>query len=158
MHVLMLLAEAQPSSSRVLCQTLQRVVDEDRVWVYYRMTPLIPMLRLTDLRRAGCELQLPEGRTRASVPGQEHWVSAVRLLGASVRSHGPSTEAPEIEALLHELARDDFAFLRQTPPLLYHNDLSATIARHYWSEDVGYALWLRLYYQHAHLGHRHLDG
>jgi hypothetical protein len=31
------------------------------------------------------------------------------------------------------------------PPLLYHNDLSASVKRFYWSEDVGYALWLRLY-------------
>jgi len=43
------------------------------------------------------------------------------------------------------LGGDDFARLRRSPPLLYHNDLSATVNRFYWSEDVGYALWLRLY-------------
>jgi hypothetical protein len=34
--------------------------------------------------------------------------------------------------------------------LLYHNDLTATVPRYYWSEDVGYALWLRLAHAYAH--------
>lgn len=29
--------------------------------------------------------------------------------------------------------------------MLYHNDLTATVKRYYWSEDFGYALRLRLY-------------
>jgi hypothetical protein len=40
---------------------------------------------------------------------------------------------------------DDFAFVREFPPLMYHNDLTASVRRFYWSEDFGYALWLRLY-------------
>jgi len=35
--------------------------------------------------------------------------------------------------------------MRRAPPLLYHNDMTATVRREYWSEDLGYALWLRLY-------------
>jgi hypothetical protein len=33
------------------------------------------------------------------------------------------------------------------PPLLYHNDLTASVPRFYWSEEFGYALWLRLYFE-----------
>jgi len=58
-----------------------------------------------------------------------------------------------MKAVLRELARDDFALLRSNPPLLYHNDLSASVSRYYWSEDVGYALWLRLYDEYE----RHSD-
>ena len=47
---------------------------------------------------------------------------------------------------------DDFALLRESPPLLYHNDLTASVSRYYWSEDVGYALWLRLYHEYSHPG------
>ena len=50
-----------------------------------------------------------------------------------------------IRNLLMRIGSDDFAQLRRSPPLLYHNDLSATVRRFYWSEDFGYALWLRLY-------------
>jgi len=50
-----------------------------------------------------------------------------------------------IRNLLVRIGSDDFAQLRSSPPLLYHNDLSASVRRYYWSEDVGYALWLRLY-------------
>jgi hypothetical protein len=37
--------------------------------------------------------------------------------------------------------------LARTPPLLYHNDLTASVHRFYWSEELGYALWLRLYFE-----------
>ena len=40
---------------------------------------------------------------------------------------------------------DRFAAVRNNPPMLYHNDLSASVSRRYWSEDVGYAMWLRIF-------------
>jgi hypothetical protein len=161
MHVLLLLAKVQPPAGRALCEALRPVVDQDRVWVYYRMAPLVPILRLTDLRRAGCELKLPESRMRTQVPGQEIWVSLVRLLGRALTPGGPpagAADAAKIQAVLRQLAKDDFALLRKNPPLLYHNDLTATVPRYYWSEDAGYALWLRLAYEHAHLRHSHPNG
>ncbi|MGZ7078530.1 MAG: hypothetical protein ACXVJT_03860, partial [Thermoanaerobaculia bacterium] len=124
----------------------------DRVWVYYRMTPLVPMLRLTDLQHAGCNVVLPPSRMRTSVQGQEIWVSLVRLLGRAKNNGDSPAGAAETEAVLRELAKDDFALLRKSPPLLYHNDLTATVRRYYWSEDAGYAFWLRLYDEHV--GHR----
>lgn len=142
MHLLMLLAEAQPRAGGALCAALRPVLDQDRIWVYYRMAPLVPMLRLPDLKRAGCALELPESRKRTAVPGQEIWLSVVRLLGGRA-------DSAETETVLSQLAKDDFALLRTHPPLLYHNDLTATVPRYYWSEDVGYALWLRLYHEHA---------
>jgi hypothetical protein len=149
MHVLMLLSEVRPASSRALCEALRPVIDDDRIWVYYRRTPLIPMLRLDDLHRAGCDLLLPKARTRTNVPGQEIWVDLVRLLDESPR------DAAAMATLLRELSRDDFASIRTNPPLLYHNDLTATVARYYWSEDAGYALWLRLYDKYEQLHDPH---
>ncbi|HEY2093050.1 MAG TPA: hypothetical protein VGJ81_14280 [Thermoanaerobaculia bacterium] len=137
MHLLLLLAKERPAAARSLCDALHRFVGDDRIWVYYRDTPLVPMLRLTDLRNAGCELALPASRTRG-VAGQEIWLSVARMLGS------PSNPTQERD-VLRELAHDDFKIVRTSPPLLYHNDLTATVPRYYWSEDVGYALWLRLY-------------
>ncbi len=158
MHVLLLLAKAQPPAGRALCEALRPVVDQDRIWVYYRRTPLVPILRLTDLQRAGCELELPASRMRTAVPGQEIWVSLVQLLRRGRTPGSPPADAVEIQTVLRQLANDDFALLRKNPPLLYHNDLTATVPRYYWSEDVGYALWLRLAYEHAHLRHPHPNG
>jgi hypothetical protein len=153
MHTLLLLARVRPPAGRALCDALRPVVDQDRVWVYYRKTPLVPILRLNDLRRAGCALELPDSRLRTTVPGQEIWVSAVRLLGRAQSPGGqpaPPADTAQIEAVLRQLAADDFALVRKSPPLLYHNDLTATVSRYYWSEDVGYALWLRLHHEVAH--------
>ncbi|HEX4964040.1 MAG TPA: hypothetical protein VF173_24655 [Thermoanaerobaculia bacterium] len=161
MHVLLLLAKVQPPAGRALCEALRQALDQDRVWVYYRRVPLVPILRLTDLQRAGCELELPESRMRTPVPGQEIWVSLVRLLGRAPTPGGPPADAADtakIQAVLRQLAKEDFALLRKNPPLLYHNDLTATTPRYYWSEDAGYALWLRLAYEHAHLRHPHPNG
>ncbi|HEY9420304.1 MAG TPA: hypothetical protein VIW92_02730, partial [Thermoanaerobaculia bacterium] len=149
MHLLLLLAEVEPPAGRALCEALRPVVDQDRVWVYYRMAPLVPTLRLPDLQRAGCELELPESRMRTPVPDQEIWMSVVRLLGRAPTPGSPSADAAQIKTVLQQLAKDDFALLRKNPPLLYHNDLTATVPRYYWSEDAGYALWLRLAYEYA---------
>jgi hypothetical protein len=56
-----------------------------------------------------------------------------------------ASQRQAIRHLLAQLGRDDFLALRRSPPLLYHNDQTATVKRFYWSEDFGYALWLRLY-------------
>ncbi|HEX3528773.1 MAG TPA: hypothetical protein VH988_17055 [Thermoanaerobaculia bacterium] len=158
MHVLLLLAQVQPPAGRALCEDLRKVVDQDRIWVYYRMAPLVPILRLSDVRRAGCALELPAPRLRTAVPGQEIWVSAVRLLERAQTPGGPPPDAAELDPVLRQLAQEDFALLRKNPPLLYHNDLTATTPRYYWSEDVGYALWLRLADDYAHLRHTHPNG
>jgi hypothetical protein len=158
MHLLLLLSEVRPAAGRALCDALRPIVDEDRIWVYYRKTPLIPILRLPDLRRAGCALELPESRMRTDVPGQQIWVSAVRLLRNGMTPGGPPPDAVLIRAVLRELARDDFVLIRMNPPLLYHNDLTATVSRYYWSEDAGYALWLRLYDEYELLGRPHPAG
>ncbi len=158
MHLLLLLSEVRPAASRVLCEAISPVIDDDRIWVYYRRTPLIPILRLNDLHYSGCDLQLPETRMRTNVPGQGIWVSVVRWLGASTLPGGSPPDAMVIRAVLRELAKDDFALSRTNPPLLYHNDLTATVSRYYWSEDVGYALWLRLYDEYEHLHDPHLGG
>jgi hypothetical protein len=144
MHLLMLLSQVRPPAGHALCDALRPLINDDRVWVYYRKTPLIPILRLPDLRRAGCELTLPESRMRTEIPEQQIWVSVAKMLGNS------SPDPVLIRAMLRDLARNDFALIRTNPPLLYHNDLTATVSRYYWSDDVGYALWLRLYEQYEH--------
>jgi len=146
MHLLLLLSEERPPAARALCESLRSVVNDDRVWVYYRKTPLVPILRLADLRHAGCALELPESRMHTVVPDQQIWVSVVRLLNG-MSSEGSPSDTTLTRAVLRELARDDFALIRTNPPLLYHNDLTATVSRYYWSEDAGYALWLRLYFE-----------
>jgi hypothetical protein len=147
MHVLMLLAKADSAAAHALCGALRQAIDEDRIWVYYRQAPLVPVLRQADLQLAGCSLQLPPSRTRAAVPGQEVWIAAAQLVQRMLGTKSQLPNSAEVLDLLRRLSRDDFASLHQTPPLVYHNDLTASVRRFYWSEEFGYALWLRLYFE-----------
>jgi len=146
MHLLLLLAKERPTDAHALCGVLGRFIDDDRIWVYYRRTPLVPMLRIPDLRNAGCELVLTEARMRTDVDGQQIWISVAKMITSK-------SDPRLMRAALVELAKDDFNFVKMSPPLLYHNDLTATVSRYYWSEDAGYALWLRLYREYEHNDH-----
>jgi hypothetical protein len=150
MHVFLFLAQSEPPAGRALCGALREALGENRLWVYYQMAPLVPLLRQADLRRAGCPLRLPETRLRTPVGGQEVWLTAGQLLDGLLSADGPRPTFAEALTVLRSLAKEDFSFVRQTPPLLYHNDLSARTPRFYWSEDFGYALWLRLFVENAH--------
>jgi hypothetical protein len=148
MHVYLMLHELDPLAARDLCDALQRSLADDNIWVYYKKAPLVPYLRSAELRRLGCAIPLPTDRLAAPVPGQEIWSEAVRLLveaQVTERTKSDANVQKAIGDLLARIGSDDFAQLRRGPPLLYHNDLSATLPRFYWSEDFGYALWLRLY-------------
>jgi len=134
-HVLMLLARADPPSARALCEALLKRSGDEDIWVYYKMAPPIVILRLMDLRKAGCPLQLPQARLQTIVPGQEVWIEATQLLQRVDSGEDRSTTYARATELLHELAGDDFSLLARTPPLLYHNDLTASVRRFYWSEN-----------------------
>ncbi len=150
MHVLMFLTQADPPAAHALCRALGAAIGEERIWVYYRTAPLIPILRLADLKRAGCPLEVPAARLRTSVPGQEDWIAAGQLLQRLQGSAGAAPNSAEAIDLLGRLSRNGFSALRGAPPLLYHNDLTASASRYYWSEEFGYALWLRLYFENLH--------
>jgi len=146
-HMLMLLAEADPSAAHALCDVLQRRKADADVWVYYKMAPILPILRMIDARKAGCPLQMPPSRLQSTVAGQEVWVEAAELLRRMDSGEARDVTYSETDALLHKLAADNFSLLARVPPLLYHNDLTAHVSRFYWSGEFGYALWLRLYFE-----------
>lgn len=75
------------------------------------------------------------------------WISGARMLD---RARGGShLSSAEVREWLQKISEDDFSYVLRSPPLLYHNDLTASVPRFYWSEDFGYALWLRLYFELA---------
>lgn len=145
MHVYLMLRELDPPAAQSLCNALQRSVGDGDIWVYYAKAPLLPYLRSAELRQMGCAIPSPTERLALPAAGQESWSEAVRRLAEATAAPPDANARQAIRNLLVRIGSDDFAQLRRSPPLLYHNDLSATVKRFYWSEDFGYALWLRLY-------------
>jgi hypothetical protein len=145
MHIYLFLARHDRRAAADLCQALQRHAGDSRTWVYYAVAPPVLILRQAELRRAGCTVDLPAARLASPVRGQDTWVRAATVLTQLEDAAAPAPAvAEEARKLLHAIAWDGFALVRTDPPLLYHNDLSATVRRYYWSPEVGYALWLRL--------------
>lgn len=151
MHIFLLLAQEDPPAARALCQSLASRLGDDSLFVYYRNAPIVPILRQADLRKAGCAMDLPSALWEHVAPGQSEWVAAARLLRQRTVTPAAPPDPIDWNRVLTVLAKDDFARMRYYPPLLYHNDLTATVNRFYWSEDVGYALWLRLYFENARI-------
>lgn len=145
MHIYLMLRELDPPAAEKLSRAIQRSFEEEDVWVYYAKAPLIPYLRCAELRHLGCDIPLPTERLALTPAGQEVWSEAVRLFVDLIESPQDANLRQTIRHLLVRIGSDDFAQIRQAPPLLYHNDVTATVPRSYWSEDSGYALWLRLY-------------
>jgi len=146
MHMLMFLDGVDKPSAQALFEALQRAIDQDSHWVYYHETPLVPLLRQGDLHKLGYQLELPPDRIGTSVLGQESWVDVCKFISSD--SVDQAAEAAAARLLLGSLAADHFSAIKTNPPLLYHNDLTAAARRYYWSEDFGYALWLRLYFKY----------
>jgi hypothetical protein len=67
-----------------------------------------------------------------------------RLLVQTGASRPSGATRRTIRDMLTQLAADDFAVVRAAPPLVFNNDMTASVKRFYWSVDAGYALWLRL--------------
>jgi len=145
MHVYLMLRELDAPAAQNLCHALQRSLGDKDIWVYYAKAPLVPYLRNAELPQLGCGIPQPTERLALPAAGQEIWSEAVRRLAETMASPQKANVRQAIGNLLGRIGSDDFALLRRSPPLLYHNDLSASVKRFYWSEDFGYALWLRLY-------------
>lgn len=54
-------------------------------------------------------------------------------------------ELADNEAFLREIAGNGFEQGSKAPVRYFHNDLTATVSRYYWSTEMGLALWLRLF-------------
>ncbi|MDT5159479.1 MAG: hypothetical protein QOH51_3836 [Acidobacteriota bacterium] len=145
MHVYLMLRELDPPAARNLCNALRRSYWDGDIWTYYSKAPLVPYLRSAELQQLDCAIPLPAERLSLPVAGQEIWSEAVRRLAETTASPQNANVRHAIRSLLARIGSDDFVQVRRSPPLLYHNDLSANVRRFYWSEDFGYALWLRLY-------------
>jgi len=142
-HVYLFLTRYDPDSARALCDALMAKTGDSSLWVYYAQAPLIPLLRLGDVRRAGCPTFIPGELIHPADDAQAMWVKAISLLEDDL---SPGTKArEEAVSLLGTLAQNRFAAIEASPPLLYHNDLTSVHKRDYWSKDFGYALWLRIY-------------
>lgn len=90
-------------------------------------------------------MRIPEDRLLQGPHAVEPYIALSQLFENLLLKRGPVPTRETLLRALNDLAEGALRPLERTPPLLYHNDVSASTPRFYWSGDVGYALWLRLY-------------
>ncbi|QIL79309.1 hypothetical protein G7047_04855 [Diaphorobacter sp. HDW4A] len=145
-HILLWLHHAYPAQAPPFCRALQKRAADERLWVYYQHAPAAIAMRLKELESIGCPLELPVNRLSTQVAGQQPWLNVMaRIRQLQGKPIDPSEQASNSE-LLKQLAAHGFASITRDPLLFFHNDMSASVKRFYWSRDMGYALWLRLYH------------
>ena len=140
----MWLHRADAAAAQKLCQALQARADDASLWVYYRRAPAAVAWRLQDLQSMGCPLKLPRALLTVQDPDQQRWLKVIEQIHRTEASRDRS-QLQANEELLRQLADDRFRRVWQAPVLYFHNDLTATVRRYYWSPELGLALWLRLY-------------
>ena len=150
MHVHLWLAREDPAAARRLCEALGSRMEDERIWVYYAAAPFIPRLREVDLALAGCPLRVPEARLRDQPRGQEPYLELAALRRQLLLHEDSGVPRAAVLHTIARMATGDFAGVERTPPLVYHNDLTATPPHFHWSTDIGYALWLRSYADAMH--------
>jgi len=144
-HILQFLAIHAPEEARALCSALStRVMDPD-LWTYSELSTWLYIVREIDLAAMGFELPRPDALLQTSLEHQAPYQELVRLLRDLCLSPNPAALGDPIATLLERIAADDFQYVQATPLLLYHNDLTSTVSRFYWSREFAYALWVRLY-------------
>ncbi|QIL72490.1 hypothetical protein G7048_20305 [Diaphorobacter sp. HDW4B] len=145
-HVLLWLAQAYPEQAPALCRALQKQSMNERLWVYYHQAPAAIAMRLEELQAMGCPLELPSQRLTSTVAGQQTWLLVLERIRQLQRAPTDNTHHADNTRLLSELASNGFEAVKRDPLLFFHNDPSASVKRFYWSQEMGYALWLRLYH------------
>ena len=147
MHVLMFLAKFDPAGAPALYAALQGAIGDEQNWVYYRLAPLLPLLREADLRRLGYPLRLPPSLSRSPVSGQSDWGMDAGCLLA------PYLAAEKVSAMSPKKPRD---FSGGSPRMISRpfaanrRCFTTTTSRRRSAGFIGrrilgYALWLRLY-------------
>jgi len=156
MHLLLLLSEVRPAAGRALCDcsSARRQRRSGLGLLSKGAADSDPSSARRPPR--GVQARVAGARLHTGVPDQQIWTFIARPARFPFDAWRLSSRRVLIRAVLRELARDDFALIQTNPPLFYHNDITATVPRYYWSEDLGYALWLRLYDRYEHRGEPHL--
>jgi hypothetical protein len=146
-HILQFLAIHAPAAAAELCAALADHVSDRDLWTYSESSPWLYHVREIDLRALGCDLPRPEALLRTELDHQQPYMDLSRLLRDLLLAEDPAPLKDDVLDALTLIAADNFARVNRTPMLIYHNDLTSTVARFYWSKDLTLALWMRLYHE-----------
>ena len=149
LHIYIILKKYAPDAAEKLCDAISQNINNTRYWPYFGHAPWIYVLREIDLHKSGCAPPRPQKILKSFVQGQGIYMELVKLLRDVVTAENvDDIQGDKIKANLTEIARDDFGVVEKTPLLLYHSNLNTMkkkYRRTYWSKELVYALWLRLY-------------
>lgn len=149
-HVFLFLSKYDTCLSKELCKALQAedVVSDPEYWVYYYRTPWLFYIRQADMINNNCILK---GNLPSEIKGpvsQKYYEKMSKLIRDISLGDTASKTRKEAVDVLNVLSIKRFEYIENNPMLIYHSDLTSRGPAHFWSYDLPYALWLRLYHEY----------
>lgn len=145
-HLFLFFKKHMPTMAKSLLKSLKNFKkwNAPALWPYYLHAGWLFKYREIELQDNGLDIKVPDVVVQNTYPDQQIYFKLVTLIRNLSLGTGLSEEWTEAYEMLIALARDNFSQLRENPILLYHNDPSSNIFRHYWSNTLTFALWLNL--------------
>lgn len=153
MHVYMFLKKYAPVYAEELCDVFREKANRlGDLWVYNSKCPWLYYIRQIDLAKSGCSINRGEYDNNVKpVAGQKLYTEASMLIRDMNLGHNLLISEKRAFDILHKLSKDEFEFIDKNPLLMFHNDQSLKKPAYFWSYDLPYALWLRLYHGYVQI-------
>ena len=147
MHVYLFLAIYAPEKASALCTKMQQFVSDERFWTYGEFAPAVYPWRVIDLSLQGCDLRMPDTFYASHSKGQHTYLVLSQLLRDLVLGSNPPVLREDVLSSLGHVMHNDFALIEEIPLLMFHTEFHQlpVPAKYFWSRNIAYALWLRLY-------------
>ncbi len=147
-HIYFFLQKYDSLQSVMLCKSIKEALKGSNpdLMVYYITAPWLYYIREAEILSRGCDLSdLPKPEF-VYVQSQSTYYEMAMLIRDINMNKFDKYALEKANELLLRTAYGDFAFLKSMPLLLYNNDLTFRNPARFWSYDLSYVLWLRLYY------------
>jgi len=149
-HVYLFLSKYDTLLANELCKVLQTggIVSEPEFWVYYYRAPWLYYIRQADMFCNNCMLKDKFPLEVKNPVSQKYYVKASQLIRDIALGDTCTKTIIEAIEILNVLSFNGFEYIENNPMLIYHSDLTSKAPAHFWSYDVPYALWLRMYHEY----------
>ncbi|NPD45540.1 MULTISPECIES: hypothetical protein [unclassified Lentimicrobium] len=149
-HAYLFLYKFAPAEAKELCLSIKsnKIVNNSDYWVFNNRAPWLFYIGQIDMDNCDCGIKSKSTDKIKSIKSQVYYSEMAKLIRElSLNEKNEKAKEKALEMLI-ALAKEDFKYFTEFPLLMHHNDITAEVNSTFWSWDLPYALWLRLYHEY----------